>query len=114
MVDSAALAEITESITGTDGVLDSTARHLLGKLGLADAGVMQRAAHRLLLQDGLHHVARPAAHLLVDAADIFADQADAEQDHAEQEEVDGKQRKQALDLGAEQDAPQQQQHEQQG
>ena len=35
MVDSAALNEITESITGADGVLASTARHLLGKLGLA-------------------------------------------------------------------------------
>ncbi len=34
MVDSAALNEITESITGPDGVLASTARHLLGKLGL--------------------------------------------------------------------------------
>jgi fatty acid synthase len=33
-VDAAALGEITESITGPDGVLASTARHLLGKLGL--------------------------------------------------------------------------------
>ena len=41
MVDSAALDEITESITGADGVLASTARHLLGKLGLADAGVAE-------------------------------------------------------------------------
>lgn len=39
MVDSAALEEITASITGTDGVLASTARHLLGRLGLAEAGV---------------------------------------------------------------------------
>ena len=39
MVDSAALDEITESITGADGVLASTARHLLGKLGLADTAV---------------------------------------------------------------------------
>ena len=38
-VDSAALDELSESITGPDGVLASTARHLLGKLGLADAGV---------------------------------------------------------------------------
>ncbi|MCW2760621.1 MAG: putative fatty acid synthase, partial [Marmoricola sp.] len=40
-VDSAALDELTESITGADGVLASTARHLLGKLGLADAGVAE-------------------------------------------------------------------------
>ncbi len=33
-VDVAALGELTESITGPDGVLASTARHLLGKLGL--------------------------------------------------------------------------------
>ncbi len=38
-VDAAALGELTESITGADGVLASTARHLLNKLGLADAGV---------------------------------------------------------------------------
>jgi fatty acid synthase len=38
-VDAAALGEITESITGQNGVLASTARHLLGKLGLADTGV---------------------------------------------------------------------------
>ncbi|MGJ9413619.1 fatty acid synthase subunit beta domain-containing protein [Aeromicrobium sp. CF4.19] len=36
-VDAAALAEITGEITGTDGVLASTARHLLGRLGLAEA-----------------------------------------------------------------------------
>jgi fatty acid synthase len=36
MVDSAALDEITESITGKDGVLASTARHLLGRLGLTE------------------------------------------------------------------------------
>ena len=41
MVDSAALDELTESITGSDGVLASTARHLLGKLGLADTGVAE-------------------------------------------------------------------------
>ncbi len=41
MVDSAALDEITASITGENGVLASTARHLLGKLGLADAGVAE-------------------------------------------------------------------------
>ncbi|GAB3663875.1 type I polyketide synthase [Nocardioides korecus] len=39
MVDSAALEEITSAITGTDGVLATTARHLLGRLGLGDAGV---------------------------------------------------------------------------
>ena len=39
MVDSAALDEITASITGEDGVLASTARHLLGKLGLAEPAV---------------------------------------------------------------------------
>ncbi|GAA2085813.1 type I polyketide synthase [Aeromicrobium halocynthiae] len=33
-VDAAALAEITGEITGADGVLASTARHLLGRLGL--------------------------------------------------------------------------------
>ncbi|ROR89901.1 type I polyketide synthase [Nocardioides aurantiacus] len=38
-VDAAALGEITASITGPDGVLASTARHLLGQLGLADEGV---------------------------------------------------------------------------
>ncbi len=38
MVDSAALEEITSAITGTDGVLASTARHLLGRLGLAEDG----------------------------------------------------------------------------
>ena len=38
-VDAAALGEITDSITGPDGVLASTARHLLGKLGLADEAV---------------------------------------------------------------------------
>ena len=38
-VDAAALGEITASITGPDGVLASTARHLLGKLGLADEGL---------------------------------------------------------------------------
>ncbi|MBV9831492.1 MAG: 3-oxoacyl-ACP synthase, partial [Marmoricola sp.] len=36
MVDSAALDELTASITGKDGVLASTARHLLGRLGLAE------------------------------------------------------------------------------
>lgn len=36
-VDAAALAEITGDITGPDGVLASTARHLLGRLGLAEA-----------------------------------------------------------------------------
>ena len=41
MVDSAALNEITESITGADGILASTARHLLGKLGLADESVLE-------------------------------------------------------------------------
>ncbi len=41
MVDSAALDEITASITGADGVLASTARHLLGKLGLADQAVLE-------------------------------------------------------------------------
>ena len=40
-VDSAALDELTESITGSDGVLASTARHLLGKLGLADTDVAE-------------------------------------------------------------------------
>ncbi len=35
-VDAAALAEITGAITGADGVLASTARHLLGRLGLDD------------------------------------------------------------------------------
>ncbi|HET7350954.1 MAG TPA: beta-ketoacyl synthase N-terminal-like domain-containing protein, partial [Marmoricola sp.] len=35
MVDSAALDALTESITGEDGVLASTARHLLSKLGVA-------------------------------------------------------------------------------
>ena len=39
MVDSAALDEITASITGKDGVLASTARHLLGKLGLTEPAV---------------------------------------------------------------------------
>ena len=34
MVDSAALDEFTASVTGKDGVLASTARHLLGQLGL--------------------------------------------------------------------------------
>ncbi|WP_051706021.1 type I polyketide synthase [Nocardioides aequoreus] len=38
-VDAAALGELTESITGPEGVLASTARHLLGRLGLADEGV---------------------------------------------------------------------------
>ncbi len=33
-VDAAALGELTSSITGPDGVLASTARHLLGQLGL--------------------------------------------------------------------------------
>ena len=37
-VDSAALAEITDAITGADGVLASNARDLLGRLGLADHG----------------------------------------------------------------------------
>ncbi|QWC84843.1 DUF1729 domain-containing protein [Nocardioidaceae bacterium] len=37
-VDSAALAEITDAITGADGVLAGTARDLLGRLGLADHG----------------------------------------------------------------------------
>ncbi len=41
MVDSAALSEITESITGADGVLASTARHLLGKLGLVEESVLE-------------------------------------------------------------------------
>ena len=41
MVDSAALDEITESITGTDGVLASTARHLLGKLGHTEPAVVE-------------------------------------------------------------------------
>lgn len=36
-VDAAALAEITGEITGPDGVLASTARHLLAQLGLATA-----------------------------------------------------------------------------
>ena len=36
-VDAAALAEITGEITGADGVLASTARHLLSRLGLDDA-----------------------------------------------------------------------------
>ncbi|MFZ0139537.1 MAG: 3-oxoacyl-ACP synthase, partial [Aeromicrobium sp.] len=36
-VDAAALAEITGEITGDDGVLASTARHLLSRLGLDDA-----------------------------------------------------------------------------
>ena len=36
-VDAAALAEITGEITGADGVLASTARHLLRRLGLEDA-----------------------------------------------------------------------------
>ncbi len=40
-VDAAALGEITESITGTDGVLASTARHLLGRLGLADPAAVE-------------------------------------------------------------------------
>ncbi len=35
-VDSAALDELSDTITGPDGVLASTARHLLGKLGLAE------------------------------------------------------------------------------
>ena len=35
-VDAAALAEITGEITGADGVLASTARHLLNRLGLDD------------------------------------------------------------------------------
>ncbi len=35
-VDAAALSEITDSITGRDGVLASTARHLLAKLGHAE------------------------------------------------------------------------------
>ncbi len=35
-VDAAALGELTASITGPDGVLASTARHLLGKLGLQE------------------------------------------------------------------------------
>ncbi len=39
MVDSAALDEITASITGKDGVLASTARHLLGQLGLTEPAV---------------------------------------------------------------------------
>ncbi|MCW2836162.1 MAG: 3-oxoacyl-ACP synthase, partial [Marmoricola sp.] len=39
-VDSAALNELSDTITGPGGVLASTARHLLGKLGLADAGVI--------------------------------------------------------------------------
>lgn len=38
-VDAAALAEITGEITGPDGVLASTARHLLNRLGLADQPV---------------------------------------------------------------------------
>ena len=41
MVDSAALDEITASITGQDGVLASTARHLLNKLGLAEPAVAE-------------------------------------------------------------------------
>lgn len=45
-VDAAALGELTESITGPDGVLASTARHLLGKLGLADTGA-QDTGHDL-------------------------------------------------------------------
>ena len=36
-VDAAALAEITGEITGADGVLASTARHLLSRLGLDEA-----------------------------------------------------------------------------
>ncbi|SDT16126.1 fatty acid synthase, bacterial type [Nocardioides scoriae] len=38
-VDAAALGEITASITGPDGVLASTARHLLGQLGLGEPGL---------------------------------------------------------------------------
>ncbi len=38
-VDSAALDELTDSITGRDGVLATTARHLLGKLGLQEQAV---------------------------------------------------------------------------
>ncbi len=57
-VDAAALAEITGEITGTDGVLASTARHLLQRLGLderpaavevdaADAEVLARVEAEL-------------------------------------------------------------------
>ena len=45
MVDAAALAEFTDQITGTDGVLASTARHLLAELGL-DQGVDDVAADK--------------------------------------------------------------------
>ncbi|MCW2847608.1 MAG: fabF [Marmoricola sp.] len=38
-VDSAALDELSDTIAGKDGILASTARHLLGKLGLAEEGV---------------------------------------------------------------------------
>lgn len=38
-VDSAALDELSDTITGPTGLLASTARHLLGQLGLADPGV---------------------------------------------------------------------------
>ena len=41
---------------------------------------------RLALEHRADHVARPLAHLLVDAADVFADEAEAEQHHADQEE----------------------------
>ncbi|MBW9214023.1 DUF1729 domain-containing protein [Mumia sp. zg.B53] len=42
-VDAAALGEITAEITGPDGVLASTARHLLGRLGLSSAGAVADA-----------------------------------------------------------------------
>src|SRR6185437_10537769 len=42
----------------------------------------------LALKHRADHVARPLAHLLVDASDVFAEKADAEHDAADQEELE--------------------------
>ncbi len=68
---------------------------------------------RVLLQNRLHQVARPLAHLRIDAPDVFTQKADAEQRHADQQKRQAEQREQAFRLGTHKNTPYQQHHEQQ-
>src|SRR3989338_5647390 len=70
------------------------------------------ALHRLF-QHRFDQIARPMAHLLVDAPDVFAEQTDAEQRDTDQEEHQCEQREQALCFRADHQAAHHEEYEEQ-
>jgi hypothetical protein len=57
-----------------------------------------------LLQNSFNDIARPLAHLSIDAPHILAQQADAEKREADEQEHDAEQREQAFGFRTDEDA----------